>query len=209
MIPAGRRVSGSSDATISNCFRRMAEGDTDAVAPIWIHFFPRLLGLAKATMAGQRQTAYDPLDAVASALATFWKRAQRGEFGERKDRDELWNLLATITKRKALKAMEREQRLKRGGRCARYSLEEAAGAENFELQRVLERVPAQEFDVWCGDLFELLPDERLRSIALLRLLGHTIQEIADLQGSSLSAVERKMRRVRIIWRKAVEEDCIP
>ena len=199
-------MSGTSDATISDCFRRMAEGDPDAVAAIWEHFFPRLLGLAKVTMAGQRQAAYDPLDAVASAMTTFWKRAQRGEFGKRKNRDELWNLLATITKRKALKAIEREQTLKRGGRRARYTLEEAAGAENFELQRVLERIPAQEFDIWCADLFALLPDDRLRSIALLRLLGHTIQEIAHLQGSSLSAVERKMRRVRIIWGKAVDEN---
>ena len=48
-------------------------------------------------------------------------------------------------------------------------------------------------------LFGLLPDESLRTIALLKMEGHTNDEIASSLDCALRSVERKLERIRNLW----------
>jgi len=48
-------------------------------------------------------------------------------------------------------------------------------------------------------LFDSLPDESLRLIALLRLEGYTNEEIASSLDCAARSVHRKLERIRLLW----------
>src|SRR3954462_14065354 len=79
-------------------FGQLQKGDPGAAAALWERFFPRLVVLARKTLAGRPQRVADADDAVQSAFASFCVRVRAGEFQVR-DRDDLWNLLGVITAR--------------------------------------------------------------------------------------------------------------
>jgi DNA-directed RNA polymerase specialized sigma24 family protein len=144
----------------------------------------------------------DAEDAAQSAFISFWQRAERGDFAEDLDRQNLWNLLGVITVRKALKQVERERTQKRGGGLVRGESDVAAAdvlaGETFRLDQVLGQLPAQDMDLYCEDLLLQLTDE-LREIALFRLWGWSTPEIADQLQCTERKVQRKLELIRLKW----------
>ena len=180
--------------SVSMVFQRMRAGDPLAVEHLWERFRPRLLALARTTLAGRVQRVADPEDALQSAFVSFWQRTERGDFGEDLNRDDLWNVLGLITVRKALKHQERERAQKRGGGRAASELPlDAIAAKNQEA----------DLDIVCTELLELLEPD-LRSFALLRLMGHKNREIAEQFGCTERKVERKLQLIREVWETEVE-----
>jgi DNA-directed RNA polymerase specialized sigma24 family protein len=195
-----------SDATgsITQAFQQMRAGDALAARELFERFFPRLVGLARKTLAGRPQRVADADDAAQSAFASFCKRAGGGQFGDLLQRDELWNLLGTITVRKSLQQSRREGAAKRGGGqlLGEDALRDPAG-QPIRLEELAAEMPAQDFDFACEELMGQLDDE-LRQIALLRLLGYRNREIADQLDCTERKVERKLHLVRLKWEGQVE-----
>jgi RNA polymerase sigma factor (sigma-70 family) len=179
--------------SVSILFQRMRAGDPSAVERLWERFRYRLTVLAEQALAGRWQRMADAEDALQSAFISFWQRAERGDFGDEMTRDDLWNVLGTITVRKALRQQRRESAQKRGGGRNRdeIDLNEAASPED-----------SPEFDAVCAEMLELLEPE-LRSFALLRLMGHKNREIADQFGCTERKVERKLQLIRAVWDRDV------
>jgi DNA-directed RNA polymerase specialized sigma24 family protein len=200
-------ASRNSEGSVTFLLARLRSGDREATGPLWERFFPRLYGLARKTLAGQPQRVADADDAAVSAFASFWRRAERGDFPDVLDRDSLWNILGTITVRKARKQVRREQAQKRGGGnvLGENRLSGAEGAGELPLDEALGRLPAVEFDLYCEELLLML-DEPLRQIALLRLMGHTNHEIADLLECTDRKIQRKLQLIRLKWEHAVAEN---
>src|SRR5262245_14991068 len=103
------------EGSITGFFAGLRAGDEVAVEQLWRRYFPRLVALARKTLADRPQRVADAEDAASSALASFWRRSVAGEFAGELHRDDLWNLLGLITVRKARKQVARETTLKRGG----------------------------------------------------------------------------------------------
>jgi hypothetical protein len=61
-----------------------------------------------------------------------------------------------------------------------------------------------DFDLHCEELLLML-DEELRTIAMLRLLGHTNRDIARQLGCTERKVERKLNLVRLRWKDEFAE----
>ena len=135
----------------------------------------------------------DAEDALQSAFISFWQRAERGDFGDEMTRDDLWNVLGTITVRKALRQQRRESAQKRGGGRVR---------DEADLHEVASSANSPEFDVVCAEMLELLEPD-LRSYALLRLMGHKNREIADQFSCTERKVERKLQLIRAVWDEEV------
>src|SRR5690349_7255329 len=95
-------------------FGQLRAGDPAAAEALWERFFPRLVGLARRTLAGRPQRAADADDAAQSAFASFCMRVRAGEYAVA-DRADLWHLLAAITANKARGQARREAAEKRGG----------------------------------------------------------------------------------------------
>ena len=183
--------------SVTQFFRRLQTGDADAARRLWEHYFPRLVGLARHTLAGRPQQAADAEDAALSAFASFWQGA--GDFATIQNRDDLWKLLGTIAVRKALKQGRRERAARRGGGrvVSETSLHRPDGTP-LPLDEAVGRLPAPVFDVFAADLLESL-DPESRTIAVLRLLGHTNREVAATLGCTERKVERKLNLIRLQW----------
>lgn len=195
------------DGSVTVLFAQFRAGAEGAAGELWNRFLPRLCGLARKTLAGHPQRIADAEDAVQSAFASFWIRAGRGDFPDVVDRQSLWNLLAAITVRKARKQVIREKTQKRGGG-------QVLGEDQFDMTQSdpfqpkladeLNGLTPGEFDLHCEELLQQL-SEPLRELAVLRLMGHSNQEIAEFWGCTNRKVQRKLELIRLKWMHLVEE----
>ena len=179
--------------SVSILFQQIRAGDAAAVARLWDRFRLRLRALAEQALSGRWKRMADAEDALQSAFISFWQRAERGDFGDEMTRDDLWNVLGTITVRKALRQQRRESAQKRGGGRVR---------DEADLHEVASSANSPEFDVVCAEMLELLEPD-LRSYALLRLMGHKNREIADQFSCTERKVERKLQLIRAVWDEEV------
>lgn len=194
-------MSDDAAGSITQVFRQLQSGDTAAAARLWEQFFPRLLGLARRTLAGRPQRAAGPDDAVQSAFASFFLRVREGAFDGALDRGDLWNLLATFTVRKSLKLARRESASKRGaGRVLGEGDLAGPGGEPLPLDGIAGQLPAADFDLCCEEMLQSLDGEE-RAIALLRLLGYKNREIAEQLGCTERKIERKLNLIRMVWQE--------
>ena len=56
----------------------------------------------------------------------------------------------------------------------------------------------------CARLLDLLDDASLRTVALLKLEGHTNEEIAAKLDRVTTTVERKLARIRKKWQQEID-----
>jgi DNA-directed RNA polymerase specialized sigma24 family protein len=125
------------------------------------------------------------------------------------NRDDLWQLLALITARKAVDLIQHDRRKKRGGGDA---LGESAllgpDGTGRGFDQVVGPEPAPEFAVQmaeeCRRLLDRLNDDELRAVALWRMEDRTVEEIATLLECVPRTVERKLRLIRDIWSSPLE-----
>ena len=181
--------------SITMLYHQWRGGDPHSLNQLITRFWPRLLALAHSTLQGRVQRAADAEDALQSAVISFWEHVDQGGFGHAMDRDDLWNVLGLFTVRKAIKLQERERALKRGG---------GRVVSGLPLDEIAQQSSAEDLDLVCTEMLELL-DPELRTFALLRLMGHKNQEIADKFGCSERKVERKLQLVRAVWKHEMDQ----
>jgi hypothetical protein len=105
----------SSAGSVTHWIARLKAGDHHAAQQLWERYFARLVGLARSKLWGLPRRAADEEDVALSAFASFCRRAERGGFARLDDRDDLWQVLALLTTRKAADLVARERARKRGG----------------------------------------------------------------------------------------------
>jgi DNA-directed RNA polymerase specialized sigma24 family protein len=182
-------------------------GDGDDIGRLWDRYFRRLVGLANARLPRAARRVVDPEDVALSAFHSFCARAGRGQFPRLGDRDDLWRVLSAIASRKAAERIRHEARDKRGG--GRVLGESAliggdgAGGEGADRLPGREPTPAS-LAVLAEDfqrLLAVLDDPTLRSIALGRLEGYSVDEIAEALGVAPRTVDRKLQVIRALWER--------
>jgi DNA-directed RNA polymerase specialized sigma24 family protein len=193
----------SSGGSITLLVTRLKEGDRAAAEGLWRAYFGRLAALARSQLRGATRMA-DGEDAALSAFDSFFRGVERGRFPSLHDRNDLWQLLLVLTRRKAINQVKHEGRQSRGGGRL-VSLSDLAGlpldaVAGFEPTPELAAQMAEE----CRRLLGCLDDEMLRSVALWKLEGRTNREIAASLGCVEQTVERKLRRIRGLWAQEVE-----
>jgi DNA-directed RNA polymerase specialized sigma24 family protein len=179
-------------------------GDPAAAQQLWERYFRRLVGLARKKLRGLPCRAADEEDVALSALDSFCRNAERGRFPQLADRDGLWRLLVVITARKAAHLARDQGRLKHGGGM-RPVAEAPRGADEEEsvLGRLLSREPDPAFAAQVAEeyrrLLAGLKGPELESVAVWRMEGYTVEEIAQRLGCVPRSVKRKLRLIRAIW----------
>ena len=179
---------------------RLQAGDPAAARPLWDKYFHRLVGLARKRLRDAPRRAADEEDVALSAFDSFCRNAEAGRFPDLADRDGLWRLLATFTFRKATRHLRDAARKKRGG-----TADQTAGAE-----QVFGREPdpglAAEVADECGRLLAALGDPELERVALLRMDGHSVEEVAAAVGCAPRSVKRKLQLIRTIWEREAGDE---
>src|SRR5206468_9162309 len=128
-----------------------------------------------------------------SAFESFCRNAEQGRFPDLLDRDSLWRLLVVMTARKTVHLIRDETRQKRGGGAAA-----AAPNEDDELpiiETILSREPTPDLAAQVADecqrLLSQLGDKELEQVALWRMEGFTVEEVAGKLGCAPRSVKRK------------------
>ena len=165
--------------SITRCIDMLKRGDRAAAEALWGSYIHRLVALARARLGGTPRRAADEEDVALSAFDSFFRRAEGGQFARLTDRDDLWQILVTITERKAIDLMRREGRQSRGaGRVIPWSEAEGQGAGEVADEGPTPEFAAQIIDEF-RDLLRRLGDDSLRSVALAKLEGYTNRQIAE------------------------------
>jgi DNA-directed RNA polymerase specialized sigma24 family protein len=179
------------DDSVKDWLPGFKQGDSDAVRLAWERYFKRLVGLAHSVLHGSPHRLADEEDVALSAFKSFYFRAQQGKFPNLEDRDDVWNLLMTITVRKALRLRRRE------GRENQHRGPELADSDGVA------RDPSPELVALVKDqlqrLMNMLNDQQLQTIALSKMEGYTNEQIGEQLGRSVATVERKLQLIRRIW----------
>jgi DNA-directed RNA polymerase specialized sigma24 family protein len=174
--------------SITQCIRDLEAGvrRNEAAQALWDRYFG---GLARYAMT--RLQAMHVARAVAdeqdAALWAFDKVCRGIERGQLKlgGRDDFLKLLRWSTRGEAIKQGK------------------VRGADDAGIDQVPgKELPPELFlmaEEGCRRLLDLLNEEELRRIALLKLIGHTDKEIARKLGCTQATVERKLKRIRLKW----------
>jgi DNA-directed RNA polymerase specialized sigma24 family protein len=203
------------DGSVTQLLRRLKDGDRatagDAAARLWERYFQELVRLARARLQGVPRRAADEEDVALSAFDSFYRGAEQGRFPSLDNRADLWQLLATITARKAFDAWQYEARAKRGGgrvldeaACSGLTLPEGTLSG---LEGTPARDPSPELAALFAEQLECLlarlGSDSLRAVATLRMDGHSEEEIAGRLDCSARTVRRKLELIREIWAREV------
>src|SRR4051794_9030525 len=177
--------------SITRLIRAMQDGRTSAVGPLLEAYFDRLVRLARQRLEGlPGMAAYDE----DVALRSFHSMCRRIRDPARPlglaGRDDLWRLLATRTISRAIDLIRRH----RPG--------EVPGEHDVEQLLTREPTPEEAAEVAdeCRRLLDMLDEPELRQIALWKVEGYTNEEIAARLDCVPRTVERKISRIRLLWK---------
>jgi DNA-directed RNA polymerase specialized sigma24 family protein len=186
----------TSAGSVTYWIGQLKGGDPVAAQKLWEGYFQKMLELARRKLQGMPRRAADEEDVALSAFDSFCRGAGANRYPQLNDRNSLWPLLVAVTAHKSVDLVRHERRLKRGGPAP------DAGAA-VELAEVIGREPTPEFALQvaeeCQRLLDRLGDDGLRSVALWKMEGYTVEEIAARLGCVPRTVERKLRAIRELW----------
>jgi DNA-directed RNA polymerase specialized sigma24 family protein len=195
----------SSHGSVTRCLGRLQAGDSAAAQQLWQRYFARLVELARRKLRGSPRRAADEEDVALSAFDSFFRGMEQGRFPRLCDRDGLWGLLATLIARKAAHQRRDERRLKRGGGAAVVRASSSDGDDGALLDQLLSREPTPELAAEVAEeyrrLLRSLDDRVLEAVALARMDGYSVEEIAQQLHCSPRSIKRKLNLIRGIWER--------
>ncbi len=188
--------SAKASQSITRLIRAVEDGSSSAVRSLLPAYFGRLVRLA-----GKRLRNVPGLGSYDEdlALRSFQSVCQRLRDPARSfdlaGRDDLWRLLATRTISRTIDLIRRHRPAK--------ALDAAAVAQLLAREPTPEE--AAELADECRRLLDSLKEPELRQIALLKVEGYTHEEIAARLDCVPRTIERKVRRIRLIWKHELED----
>lgn len=189
----------SHSGAVTSWMHGLRVGDEAAAQNLWEEYFRRLVGLARARLGGRPRGLDEPEDIALSAFNSFCQGVAKGRFPRLNDRHDLWQVLMSLTARKAIDAVRRETAAKRNAGAR-------ASFDTEVIEQIIGREPTASFAASvaeeCRRLLGLLDGEEQRTIALCKLEGYTSPQIAKFIGKSLATVERKLKIIRDTWLEA-------
>ena len=197
----------AADGSITRWIAGLKIGQPEAAERLWNRYAERLVKVAQQRLGRAPARNSDDEDVALSVFNALCTGAAAGRFSELGNRDELWWLLLAITRQKAADRIRSDPGPShRRGRIFLESELQGGRAEKgkgFRLEKLISPRPTPEFVAMLeeehGRLLSLLRDEQLRSIAVWRIEGYTVGEIAERLGIATRSVERKLSLIRRKW----------
>lgn len=189
--------------SISHAIRKLG-ADEEAVQKLWDRFFQRLCAYSKTRLYNRHNSVVDEEEVAARAFFALYQGITNGRLTRVRNRNELWKVLTVLAANKASSLRRHYDTQKRGGgRVHQDSIFGSAGADGIIdfLQRELNPAEHAEFANALSELIRQLPDEGYRRIVLMRLGGHTHEEIAGELNCAVRTIDRKMKHIREIWNR--------
>ena len=183
-------VSAEASESITRLMRAVHDGSSSAVRPLLAAYFERLARLARKRLrTAPGLGGYDEDLALRSFHSVYQRLRDPARPLDLAGRDDLWRLLAVRTISRAIDLIRRYR--------------PAKVLRDDDVAQLLTREPtpdeAAELADECRRLLDSLEEPELRQIALWKVEGYTNEEIAARLDCVLRTVERKVRRIRLLW----------
>ena len=197
-------MTGNSAApSVSEWISGAKTGDDEAIRLLWERYAPHLRRLARRRLGGAPIAIADEEDVALSVFKSLCRGARAGRFGTVGNRQELWWLLLAITRKKAVSQLRREAAQKRGGLLWFRSRRADDQHGRIPIEELISSEPTPDLLVMIDEqrqrLLSLLHNDSLRRIAMWRIEGFSIVEIADRLKIAKRTVERKLHIIRESW----------
>lgn len=188
-------------------------GDDQAIAKLWDDYYQQLVRIAAKRLPTNLRRTGDEEDIALSAFNSFIAGIRQDNFPDLSGPDNLWGLLITLTGRKVHAHLRHQTRQKRGGGTVRGEsvfLDRAGDLKAGGIGGVTgDARPAEihaELAEACDELLSQLDDEQLKQIAVMRMDGYLVDEIAQRLELSKRAVERRLQLIRRTWTERADDD---
>lgn len=199
----------SPESSVSTWIASLKQSDADAAQRLWDRYSIQLVELARRRLDRVPRGFADEDDVAQSVFRNICCGAAAGRFGDIKNRDDLWWIILSITKRKIVDLKRRQMAKKRGGGQV-LSESAIAGERSFSLDNLIGDDPTPELLVTLDEqvdyLLNLLRNDGLRRIAISRVEGYSVAEIAEELEITTRSVERKLQLIRTTWAKCLAID---
>jgi DNA-directed RNA polymerase specialized sigma24 family protein len=196
----------STSGSVTHWIVQLKAGDRAAAQPLWENYFRQLTARARHQLAAAPRRAADEEDVALSAFASFCCAAEQGRFPRLDDRHDLWQVLMVLTDRKAYDLVRDERRQRRGGGKVLDEAalaDEQASAPTSPLAQIPDQGTSPAFAALLADecqrLLGRLTDSDLRRVAVLKMEGYTVEEIAGQLGRVPRTIKRWLQLIRRIW----------
>lgn len=188
----------SENHSVTAWIDRLKAGDAAAARAIWDRYFADLCAVAARKLGGAPRRVRDEDDLALSAIHALCAGAKDGRFRRLEDRDDLWQILVMLVSRKAANVRRQQADRHEAGESAVAP----PGENGHGFDQALAGPPTQAFVetlcVFCREWLAGL-EEKLREVALLKLAGHSNDEIARLRDRSVKTIERYLHMIRLKW----------
>ena len=184
------------NASVTSWIEGLRRDDPRSAQELWERYFEKLVALARQKLPSHVRREFDEEDVALSALDTICRGMKQDRFPQLRDDDNLWPLLVVITARKAMHRLRDATARKRGGGNVKGEsvFEGSADHDAIGIGQVLGDEPTPELAMQMAEeseqLLELLPDDSMRQLAVLKMEGHFNEEIARHLECGLRTVER-------------------
>lgn len=182
--------------SVTGWIKALEDKDPDAQQKIWERFVERLVNFSNFQLKGVTVVA-DGDDVANAAFENFFRKSPE-QFERLVDRNDLWQVLAMLAKRRAIDQIRSEIR-------DRKNTTDGPEFDNLPSSQI-----PPDFDVLLSEEFERrlgeLDDVKLRQIAIDRMQGYRNREIAERMKIGLRSVERKLGEIRSIFATAANGD---
>lgn len=189
------------------------DGDDQAIAKLWDDYYQQLVRIAAKRLPTNLRRTGDEEDIALSAFNSFIAGIRQDNFPDLSGRDNLWGLLITLTGRKVHAHLRHQTRQKRGGGTVRGEsvfLDHAGDLKAGGIGGVTgDSQPADihaELAEACDELLSQLDDVQLKQIAVMRMDGYLVDEIAERLELSKRAVERRLQLIRRTWTEQADDE---
>lgn len=193
--------------SVTNWVNALKVGEAEAAQKLWERYFQKLINQAEVRIKKCPQGSLEAEDIAVSVFESLWRGSQEGRFEKLQNRDELWWLLLALTRRKVASHVRTETALKRGGNSTPKSFSDDENT-SYTFDLIVSDEPTPEYLAILQEeydkLLEILRDDQLREIAVLRLEGYTLREIGTHLDISVPTVTRKIRLIRAAWGRELE-----
>lgn len=197
----------SESQNVSHWINLVKNGDSSAANRIWKHYFDRLVRAVRKRLYGHNRAVSDEEDIVLSVFDSFYAAAEQGRFPDLSDRDDLWQLLLTMSARKVIDKRRHDQRQRRGGGAAIQSLN--TDADDSTIIEAIGSEPSPDMILMMQEsveqLFSHLGVGQLKDLAGAKLEGYSNAEIADRFECSERTIERRLHLIR----EKLQQELIP
>jgi len=191
--------------SVTHWLTLLQAGDPSAAGFLWDRYFAQVLQLAHHQLLGLRDRSRDAEDVALSTLNALCHAARQGRLANLHDRHDLWRLLVTCALNRVRNLRLYENRLKRGGSLAA----ETVSLHDPQVTGTVTPEPSpEEAAQLADDLRHLMdrldvedPTHRLREVALLKLEGYTVEEIARRQKCARKTIALRLSVIRGLWRR--------